>query len=519
MKRIQKSMIAVLLVLATVMVSCGGKKTLEHATVIPQDASIIFAYNAKKICDKADLNSEKYSMFKDAIIQQMQKEINNPVASDMFKDLIQKQEFPGLNNTADVFFFMTAKGIVGFSGAVTDQAKAMEALKVICEKSKVKPVEEDGIFKISTSKAVCMLSDKVILVAGAANHALKAENGKLLNEEVLKMLAQTKENSVVSTKIFKEMMSQEADIMGYLNYEQLFNSDLPGFDQAKASVKMYSKMMKGYELADLNLVMSLNTEKGKAQIKSKLVANSEAAQKALAEQTTSLVGKINGKFNEFLPATTPMSMTVGIDGEKIFNYISALPQMQQMLQQVKGLDVKEMFSSMKGDMSLNVVTISTQPVFTVYSEMKNTEMLDQLVGLAKMSGMPLKEFGDKKYAMQAGMMPVYFGQEEGIFYITSDANVSADVQQKVEKSLATTEYGSRAEGKVFYWLLNLEEIAKNPMVGMVLGRQPGVLDFLKKFKAIEMEAEALTSTTTLTLTEEVNPLALIVDFAVKSQMK
>jgi len=230
-----------------------------------------------------------------------------------------------------------------------------------------------------------------------------------------------------------------------------------------------------------------------------------------------LMGTVNGTFSSSLPASVPLTLVTSLKGKGVYDYLLKMPNMDKVLQSMQGVDLKKMLSSFEGDFSLSLVSISQMPIITLFSEAKNMDFLDGIIALMKANKMNPNSVGDNKYALNMMGASLFIGQEKGIFYLTNDANVSADATQKIDSSFADTAYGEKAEGKNGYFLLNVEELAKNPLVMMALGQLPGATDIITKFKAFETECEGLKSKAKLTLMDEdVNPLALFLEIAVKS---
>lgn len=514
MRQFQKSMVAILLLVVVFLASCSEeRKESEHANVIPQNASAVCAFNLTDLCDKAKLNDDRYTSLKESLIQEIEKEVNSEVVIDMLRDMILKQEILGLNTAVDSYIFITKDGVLGLVAAVKDKEDICEAFPEINKENRFTVQEEAGVFKARADKMDFFVSDKTLLITTTVNYALRAEEGKKLYELTQQMFEQTKENSAVALDRFQRMAKQEGDVKMYMNYGMFLNADLPGMDQ----IRLQAQLLEAYDIDNLNFVAAINFEKGKAEMSVEVLPESQKSKDAVNKEMNLLMGTVNGTFSSSLPASVPLTLVTSLKGEGVYDYLLKMPNMDKVVQNLQGVDLKKMLSSFEGDFSLSLVSISQMPIITLFAEAKNMDFLDGIISLMKSNKMNPQNVGENKYALNMNGASIFIGQEKGIFYLTNDANVSADATQKIDSSFADTAYGEKAEGKNAYFLLNVEELAKNPLVMMALGQLPGATDIITKFKAFETEGKGLKSKAKLTLVDkDVNPLALFVELAVKS---
>lgn len=445
---------AALVLLISVILLSACSKSVEYANVIPVDASAVVSIDLNALTQKSGLNENK------AVKQKLTDVLKSGLNADALQYMERLMKEPaesGLSASDNIYIFtMAAAETTGLVAKVTDMNKVKELFKLLEQEQISMPLQDTGVNGyqltfLNEKDVVCFNENTLLIVIG--KDAFSSEH----TESVAKMMiAQTAEQSVSTVEGFKIMSAKKEDIVAYVTMDVMPN---------EYAFLLKDNMPEGLSLKDYQFVGTLNFEKGKIQVAFEGVKN-EALEK-YQKRYERLVSKQNTEYMNYFPESSLFYMGASIDGEKLVEVISSVPEARESIKRLgEQFDIESVLKSIDGDIVYGMSSLSAQgsPALTCFVKVKNDELLNTL---NKSLGGMAKQESDGNYSVAMGMgLNAYYGMKDGVFFFAIDQDAK-NVWEKKKNSLAD-EWASEAKGTYMFTLMNIQDALKQPMVNLMM---------------------------------------------------
>lgn len=451
--------LSMLVTLVIVMASCSNKGA-GYTNVIPADASVVMSFDVKSLSQKCGV--------KDDTKQKMIEAFKNGVDAETFSQVEKIMNDPnesGISVNDKLYFFCTTdKYLPGFVAKVKDAAKLKNMFALLEKQQVTKPLEEkSGCFITEIpGQTLFVFNENVLLIA----------TSNTTQEQVLAWMTQPADKGINTNKGFQKMEGEKADIAAFVSMDALMNaSSSINKAQGVPAPDVNGLLPEGVSLKDMNLIYTLNFEKGKIALGMINYTENEQLKK-LYEENKKMCGTMKGTFMDFFPASTMFYMGMNVKGEGIYNYLQKLSKVKEMLAQVP-LDWEKLIGSFDGDISIGLTGLSAQgvPALTAYAEMKDDYALKTLLSYKEMltgMGGTFKENAENDYVVTAQGVSVYFGMVKKHLYITTDEATYKNINKSVSDPMTKAPWAANAEKSASFVAVNMNSIMQNPMVGMLI---------------------------------------------------
>lgn len=451
--------LSMLVALMMLVASCS--KSVEYTNVIPADASMVVSLDVKSLAQKSGVKDDS----RDKVIDAFKNGLDGETFSQVEK-IMKNPDETGLSVDDKVYVFCTgAKFVPSFLARVSNVSKLKDMFALLEKQQITKPLEEkSGCFVTEISGQATLAFNEKALVIYAHSNAV---------EKVIGWMSQTADKSMSANKGFQKMEGEKVDMATYLSMDALMNasSALNGAQGMPIS-EMNGFMPEGVNLKDMNLIYTLNFEKGKIALGVSNYTENEQLKK-LYEENSTMCSDIKGTFSDFFPASTMFYMAMNVKGEGVYAYFQKVAKIKEALAQIP-LDWEKLIGSFNGDISVGLTGLSAQgtPAITAYAEMKDDYVLKTLLTYKEMvagMGGTFKENGENDYMISAQGMNVYFGMAKNHLYITTDEATYKNIGKSVSDPMTKAPWASGVKNSVSFVALNVNSIMQNPMVGMLIG--------------------------------------------------
>lgn len=451
--------LSMLVTLVIVMASCSDKGT-GYTNVIPADASVVVSIDVKSLSQKCGM--------KDDAKQKMIEAFKNGVDAETFSQVEKIMKDPnesGISMNDKLYLFCTTeKYLPGFVAKVNDVTKLKNMFALLEKQQITKPLEEkNGCFITEVpGQSYFIFNENVLLISTSATS----------QEQLLTWIVQPADKGMNTNKGFRKMESEKADVAAFISMDALMNASASiNKAQGLPAPDVNGLLPEGLSLKDMNLIYTLNFEKGKIALGMINYTENEQLKK-FYEENKKMCGTMKGTFMDFFPASTMFYMGMNVKGEGIYNYLQKLSKVKEMLAQVP-LDWEKLIGSFDGDISVGLTGLSAQgaPALTAYAEMKDDYALKTLLSYKDMiagMGGTFKENAENDYVVTAQGMSVYFGMVKKHLYITTDEATYKNINKSVSDPMTKAPWAAKAKESASFVAINVNSIMQNPMVGMLI---------------------------------------------------
>lgn len=443
--------------LAAVFVLASCSKSVEYANVIPADASAVVSLDLNALSKKSGLKDNVALMqtLADALqsglsgeeLQYMQKIMNDPSES-------------GLSMSDKVYLFATdgaeRQGIVA---KVNDPGKLKALFKVLEDEQIAMKLTDAGVngyqYTFLNEKDFACFNENTLLVLVGMNMF----DTESTQEEAMRLIALTAEQSFLSTKGFKQMNAQKDDVAAYMSmdmlptrYAMLYKDNLPENISPK----------------DIAFTGALNFEKGKIALDLQAVPNDALSK--YQEQYKEVISKLGSDFLDYFPASSLIYTGVNINGDKLVDFLSTQEEYKKVLKEIdgSGVDLGKLIGSIDGNLSYALTSVSPQgePSLICYVKVKNDEILQ---AVNNSFGDSVQKTGENEYVVRIGIgINVYYGMKDGVLYFTTDKAVAANACKKADHAMNGAKWASTLKSSYGFMVLNIKDALNLPIVNMAM---------------------------------------------------
>lgn len=452
--------LSMLVALVVMMASCT-KSAEEYVNVIPADAAMVVSFDVKSLTQKCGLKNDS----KDKVIDALQSGLDAETFAQVEKIMKDPAE-SGISIDSKIYIFCIGeKFLPSFVAKVADVNKVKNMFALLEKQQVTKALEEkNGCFVTEIPKqATFVFNEKALIISAIPNGV----------EQVTAWMSQPADKSMAANKGFQKMEGEKTDVATYLSMDALMSvSSALNAAQGMPTAYMNGFLPEGVNLQDMNLIYTLNFEKGKIALGVSYYTENEQLKKFYAENSK-MCSDIKGTFSDFFPASTMFYMAMNVKGDGLYTYLQKIAKIKDTLAQVP-LDWEKLIGSFDGDISVGLTGLSAQgmPALTAYAEMKDDYALktfltykDMLTGM----GGVFKENAENDYVVTAQGMSIYFGMAKKHLYITTDEATYKNINKSVSDPMTKAPWASEIKNSASFVAINVNGIMQNPMVGMLIG--------------------------------------------------
>lgn len=444
------SHLSMLLVAVLLLGSCSKDK--EYTRVIPLNAPLVISIDVPSIIKKSGLMDNKESIMKN-----MTAALNN----EKLAKLIQNPSDAGLSLEDKAYIFLASDDAPVALFKVSDMDKLEDAFKLMQTEGLCDEVEKSGSFSTSVLRGygICAFDNSSLMVMKTTNpHSLPVK------EAVTKLMDQDEKVSIAVNKGFQKLIAEKSDVCLYGSFAAM---------PQLTSASMMMGLPEDADLKDMMLLAQMNFENGKVSIEGEYYTENESLKNYLKEQSE-MGGKINHTFLKRIPTSSLAYLCTNVKGDKLYEMLIKSTEFKGMVKDSRltpGFDMKKSVASLNGDVSIALSGISENgtPSLLAYAEVTDPSAAGIVYAFKKdfdEVGMAITTTGKNEYMVKSGMLPsaIHFGVRNNYFYFTNDDNLYKNIGKDFPNSLANAKYGYVKGDAKGYFVLDMENIMKLPMV-------------------------------------------------------
>lgn len=462
----------------------------DHYQVIPRDAFVVVSIHAEQLKEKSGV--------KEVLEPLLQEMTGSEPSMKQVMAVLNDSKESGLDLEKELLFFSRAEELsFGCVARIHNSNKLNSVFNILADEGLVSKVKAKGDLYTSTvdgGDAVFIFDKYHLLLIPSLRNEDTFEYGKTL-------LNQSKENSILSVEEFTKNRTKD-DVSTFLSMKPL----LEGMDNLSFT---------HIHPENFHLLMGLNFENGVIRLTNEFFTTDPVNLEFLKQ-----VSKITSKFPraqmEFFPETTLLFVTGNINGpayvdllEKQWESLMKSPLIMtesdlEAFEEMKAF-VTPLVSSLNGEITVGTTGVNMLgiPSLALYAEVSDNSIVQLLTEvLPKMDYVRrVTPVSENNYKVELGMLgiPVYYGINNKLFYLTTDASIAANPAQKTEKSLKHSVLAEQIPANAHCYMgLNLESILQIPMLGMLMqaaGYDSDLLSLLSLAKYLEIYNEGATKMT------------------------
>lgn len=408
--------LACLAAASMLIVSCGG--SADYRSILPADSFMTVSVNPASLmqkCEAGDLDQHPLYV---RIKAELDKDQNlSAEEKEYLLALLKNPGESGIDVKKDFFFFAAMEGTVdapvmrgGLLLPIGDKAKFDALLARINEKSGVAPETKGGVSVVDLGKegdagVLCAYNDIAFMVYFVQNGVDD------LAGDVRKLFAQQSGESLMGDKAVAEQLARKNDINMVLSYGEI----LPMMNNPMLSSMPMMDALKG-----MTMVGSVNFEKGRI-VTEAAVSYKDKESEAKMMDFYAYVKPQTGALLRYVPAASIGAMSLGLNGEKLYSMLSAMPGYGMLMANPM---VKQVMEPFDGDFLLSFSGMGIDgkyPVASMLAQVKDPAVLQTIV--TNMAGMPVRQTAEGEYTLNMGGVTILFGVKGDVLYCTTDAVV------------------------------------------------------------------------------------------------
>ena len=415
--------------LSLAVILCGActHNDLDYLSALPSDAVMVFSFNPTGLATKADLKQ-----LLDAKMPLLEQSMSGEKMFDLMKSLAKDPASSGLDLKRPVAIYVS--DIQNVTAGCVLPVADVDKLKTL--------------FATLQQQEFCTVKDSEIEFPGGILFGKFDKHTLVLAcsaEAAREQLKQSKHKSLMGDPSFVKFCDTQGDLNFWIN-----PSKMP-----QETLSYYKKIYGDLDMDAMRLTYNLNFEKGKVVVKVNVDFTDNKVRKQFAKFAEQYNGALGDRLLTFVPGDAMGVLALNIkDGAKVYDLLSGVKELSQFIEQCNqtaGVDVKELLSSIKGDVVLAVspaTGASLIPQVSILIESTNNKLAKTLADRASEQGMQPKLNGADNYTLTIpGVdLPVEWGYAGGITYVTDAAATAAKI--RAGKPLANN-FGSTPEAKKF----------------------------------------------------------------------
>lgn len=492
--------------LAFLFSACSEKSS--YTQLIPGDASSVVAVNLQSLTEKAGISAGSPAY------ESLQKAFASGSDSPL-KDLLASPDKSGIDFSKDIYFFSTSTSNgMGVVARLSSASSWTATLTELNEGEKSPISQGDGFSYQVSRKAIMAYTDNELLMYSSERRmpedSLIAVAGRLIH--------QTEAQSIVGKETFKNLENEKGDIRfmaSPASLQDLFRTS--GY----SSMMPYTTTLTALP-ASCVTVGNISFEKGKIVAEARPLALDEEG-RAFLSASMKPYGKIEGKFDKLLPASTLIYFSTNLNGSDLTDFYlkQAKPASESKL-------IEALARSVNGEVTFGLLNFSltSDPAFVVYGEMKNADAVDALYlkkdSLRLKRGQKLVKLADHEYMVENAArlfrsIPLFFGYKDGRFYATNDEMVYKTIGKEASPSLKGSPYLDNRKGTSLYSMINVDAALQLPIAKMAAATPAGAaLQMAGKISYLSAGSNANSGRVEIVLTDsKENALKQLTDLLVQ----
>ena len=435
---------ACLAAVAVLIVSCGGGA--DYRNLLPADSFMTMSVNPASLMEKSGACDAAHNPLLDRLKAELGKTENlSAEESEYLLSLLENPAESGLDLKKDLFFFMSLGGADvnnpevsgGLLFPVGDKSKLDALIARINGKSGTETVTENGVSVVkigeeSAESGVCAYNDIACMLFFRTNPCGGIE------AKVRELFAQKQDQSLMGNKAIAAQLAGQNDVnvvMSYANASFLTNnpmlSTMPMMDILKGSA----------------MIGSLNFEKGSVVCNATMAYEDKESEKKAMEYYA-YVKPQTGDLLRYVPANTIGTVSYGLDGEKLYAMVAAMPGYGMMLTNPM---IKQVLDAFDGDCVISFSGMTPDgryPIASLLVEVKDPAVLQTIV--TNLAGMPVQQTAEGEYMFSMGDITVLFGVKNKVLYCTTDAAVKSALDGTKIESLTSLDGIVKGKSGSFY---------------------------------------------------------------------
>ena len=437
--------LACLAAVAALIVSCGGGA--DYRNLLPADSFMTMSVNPASLMEKSGACDAAHNPLLDRLKAELGKTENlSAEESEYLLSLLENPAESGLDLKKDLFFFMSLGGADvnnpevsgGLLFPVGDKSKLDALIARINEKSGTEAVTEDGVSVVKIGEeaelaGVCAYNDLACLLY------FKANPGTGVEERVRELFAQKQGESLMGNKAAAAQLAGRNDVnmvMSYGNLSTLMNNPM-------LSAMPMMDVLKGAAVTG-----SVNFEKGRIVSDAAVKYEDKESEKKMKE-FYAYVKPQTGALLRYMPANSIGAVSYGLDGEKLYAMLAAMPGYGMMLGNPM---IKQVLDAFDGDCVISFSGMTPDgryPVASLLVEVNDPAVLQTIV--TNLAGMPIQQTAEGEYMFSMGGISVLFGVKNKVLYCTTDVAVKSALDGTKIESLTSLDRIVKGKSGTF-WL-------------------------------------------------------------------
>lgn len=429
---------------SALIVSCGGGA--DYRNLLPADSFMTMSVNPASLMEKSGACDAAHNPLLDRLKAELGKTENlSAEESEYLLSLLENPAESGLDLKKDLFFFMSLGGADvnnpevsgGLLFPVGDKSKLDALIARINGKSGTETVTENGVSVVKIGEeaelaGVCAYNDLACLLY------FKANPGAGVEERVRELFAQKQGESLMGNKAAAAQLAGRNDVnmvMSYGNLSTLMNNPM-------LSAMPMMDVLKGAAVTG-----SVNFEKGRIVSDAAVKYEDKESEKKMKE-FYAYVKPQTGALLRYVPANSIGAVSYGLDGEKLYTMLAAMPGYGMMLGNPM---IKQVLDAFDGDCVISFSGMTPDgryPIASLLVEVKDPAVLQTIV--TNLAGMPVQQTAEGEYMFSMGDITVLFGVKNKVLYCTTDAAVKSALDGTKIESLASLDGIVKGKSGSFY---------------------------------------------------------------------
>ena len=429
---------------AALIVSCGGGA--DYRNLLPADSFMTMSVNPASLMEKSGACDAAHNPLLDRLKAELGKTENlSAEESEYLLSLLENPAESGLDLKKDLFFFMSLGGADvnnpevsgGLLFPVGDKSKLDALIARINGKSGTETVTENGVSVVKIGEeaelaGVCAYNDLACLLY------FKANPGAGVEERVRELFAQKQSESLMGNKAAAAQLAGRNDVnmvMSYGNLSTLMNNPM-------LSAMPMMDVLKGAAVTG-----SVNFEKGRIVSDAAVKYEDKGSERKMKE-FYAYVKPQTGALLRYVPANSIGAVSYGLDGEKLYTMLAAMPGYGMMLGNPM---IKQVLDAFDGDCVISFSGMTPDgryPIASLLVEVKDPAVLQTIV--TNLAGMPVQQTAEGEYIFSMGDITVLFGVKNKVLYCTTDAAVKSALDGADIESLASMSKIFKGQSGSFY---------------------------------------------------------------------
>lgn len=455
MKRILTSRILLYAAILFFAASCSSISKDSYVSLIPKDVAQIISVDAKSLSQKAELGNSENDKYRDELIKRVSSGASEPTAK-LVSDIVKDPYVSGIDFNAPLYIFVSGGELntPALVAKMGDKVKFETLIDQLVSEETIKERvtgEEYSYGESTDGDAAIFYNDESILIC--SNYVKSDDNGAIKIGE--KLFAESKTSSIYDNSGFEKMVALSGDVKFLTSL-----SSLPKDVKSQLEMNMNINGIDVSSMVNLMVAGSARFDKGEVNL-DVITLSEDAKTQALLDEGLALMKKMNGDLLKMCPSNALAVIALRIDGETICKKIEESPDFAKLSESNKAdyQAIANFIKSIDGDFLLSPVEFNNISDFTLiaYAQMNSSAAaaLEALYNDPKINSKKMfAKKGDNKYAFETPFVNIYFGIEDGLFYITNKSDLK--VGEKASPSIADS--FKSASGKAAFFAVNGKEV-------------------------------------------------------------